>query len=372
MKTLLIVVFTLHIPLWSSAQDTLLAKPRVTCETVAAEVSKLFPTLDLSQGDSLVKLMAEWESYCGGNEASHRLDLLLSIYRKKLHPDQIVHYYKRYLAKFRDRTHFLPDMETPGFYDDSKGYFDFMPPGGRYDQWVSTLAKQLRNQVADSTDAYLLCTLFGFGPRAFEQFRVEKRFAATTTSAYFIEQYGEIYDWQLQFELGVGAALPSQVNTTYFAPAPQFDFRFSLPLKRALRLELGLGLQFPQTVRPIDYNGLDSAMKLQLYTGIRLGIGTQWERPLSQRWSWNVRTDLAFLRLMSNIRQPEVNPEEGRPFYGISTFDWSVGSGIRYKLGHRHSLGLLVQAHFAPLGIDPALLSPLGASYFSTGLVWRF
>lgn len=361
-------------PLFAQQDSTIFDPPSpfAPCEREANRISQQIGQLHISQRDSLAALLVSWEHQCGTGETSARLDLLIAIAEKSLHPQAVTTYYDQHLSKFYDRRNFSRFDNQLEYYEKHKGYWEFIPLNGRFDRWTAATAKALLDSQAEGSDAHLLCLLFSGDYSGFAQKRGSWDFRESHTSKYFKNKYGLIYGWEVETTVLFGTWLPQGRMAEMYHPSPQLGFQMSLPVAGKTRGHLGMGITILQQKQAVRILTVDTTVDAKTRMGLQIAAGVSQRFQLSANWQFDLAGDLAYNYISTNQKRPVEDPDYDGGNFGINAVDLGLTAGLERRLGKRKSLGLSAGWHYAPYAFDRKLMTPLGNSYALLGLKMRF
>lgn len=357
--------------LFAQTDSTIFEAPS-PCERAANRISQHITQLNITQRDSLAALLVSWEHQCGTGETSARLDLLLAIAEKSLHPKAVSAYYDNQLTKFYDRRNFARFEDQQEYYEKHKGYWEFIPLNGRFDRWTAATAKSLLDSQPEGSDARLLCLLFSGDYSGFSRNRSSWAYRESHTSQYFKDKYGLIYGWEIESTVLFGSWLPQGRMAEMYHPSPQLAFQLSLPISGQTRGHVGMGFTLLQQKQPVRILTEDTIVDAKTRVGFQIGAGVSQRFRLSPKWYMDLAGDLAFNHIGTNQKRPLVEGEYDSGNYGINAVDLGLSAGLERRLGERKSLGLSAALHYVPYGFDRKLMTPLGNTYALLGLKMRF
>ncbi len=346
--------------------------PVEQCEKQTRAILQKMIGLHISDRDSLVKLMAQWEGSCGAGEAIYRLDLLLAVHQKSLTDVALERYYAQYLSKFYDRRQFARFPEADTYYTKHKGYWEFIPLDSDFDIWTRRLATYLLDSQEVGSDGRLICLLFANETAAFGARRSEYAYAGTATSQYFKDTYGLIYPWEIEGAVTFGSRFPGGLMAEVYHPSPYLDFLISIPVKNELRFEINTSFTALQQKKPVFIQTIDTLIGAKTRLGWQLSLGVKQSFPLSPKTRFDVSGGLGYSYVGTNQRKPTEDPEYEVVHYGLHAIDLSAGAGFRWMLNKRKSIGLVYSYHYVPYGFNKILITPIGNGFGMLGLSYRF
>lgn len=371
MKNVLIAILLIVCTHYGSGQSIKdrLNKSTATCETVSLNVDKIIRTID--NIDSLNVLMDIWGNSCGKPEALSRYELLDKIESNELDNNMIVSYLEKYLDYYKYRNDVARKENYKEIYNYSSSYFEYLVPGGNYDQFTSNWASNLISLTKENTDAYLLCLLFS---NQLDQF-TELTEDGTLRDLQVVQAMSKSPYYERKsdgnFKLEVSSWIPISRLRNQFNTSPRISLSFGAPIGLDYRAEFKFGFtpfikndSLSLTFDEVDY-------LTDHFLGINFGIVGIREYRINADYHFDILTEISLNALGSNI--PDPNGEEDNSTHGIKTFDLGLGFNFKKFIRNtKNTIGWHSSFHFAPYNLDSQLNTPTGNSYLLTGLYVSF
>ena len=160
---LILILLITSISIYSQNDTTLttrLNKPIKNCETIAFNSQSILPEYNISQLDSIRKILSIWENQCGNCEPIIRLKILLNIKQKTFVDTNYEMYIAEHIYIYKNRITVSKKNNYSKIFEYYKIYYSYVPLRSKFDEWTKTIAQNLLKEQKKGTSEYLLCLLF--------------------------------------------------------------------------------------------------------------------------------------------------------------------------------------------------------------------
>ncbi|MDO9511137.1 MAG: hypothetical protein Q7J34_05225 [Bacteroidales bacterium] len=360
-----------------SQSDSLLVnklfRPITNCEIVSYNCQEDLVKRTIDQDDSIKNILSIWKKYCGEAEPILRIEVLMSIHQSNSFDSSHINYIDQYLSKYQQRVKWSCADQYSQYYETWKGYLDYIPLRGMFDQWTKEIALELISNQKLNSSEYLLCLLFSDSIDRFNNERNRKEHKDCYLSSRMSENQYSFWNDGLTMNVLSGVWIPLGKLSTTFSPSPHFGFSFGAPVTKSLRIDLGVSLNILINDKKFDLYIEDSIQSVNGTMCVTLGVWITKEFVLNKSLFLDISGGVGLGAIDTNRKKSQSNNTDSNDnYYGMNTIDVSMGIGIRKKVFDRNSIGIQITYHFAPYELDDILVKRLGNQFSSLALSYRF
>lgn len=362
-----------------SLMQARLTKPVVIdCENIAFNCQEVISKYPIEEADSIQMVLGFWKKSCGTSEPTRRLELLLAISDGSFTDSAFFDYGDQYGRAYYWRFYDSQRDSYETIYQNRKASYDFVPLRSAFDAWTVKVAEQFLAKVPEKSAQYLYCLLLCNRFAEYERSVVSKEYSETLLSKDLGKRLTEL--WQNDFSFGVSAGMwvPFLKLSNTFSNSPELGFRMGLPLGKGFRLETQIAVRFLVNDKDFLFYAYDSARSTNASTGVLMGFCLKKEYFISNELAFNFNAGLGYGIIDTDIERPQEEwgyDQNGRVtnrYYGVETFDLTIGLGFRKRIFNTNSIGMELNYHYSPYQIDEDLVNNFGDQYISLVFVYGF
>jgi len=378
-KIILIVIILIISKIAFSQNDTTivkqLSKPISNCETITLNAQEIISKFSINQYDSIYQVLRIWENKCGRTEPIERLKILLDIQQNRLVDTIYKTYILQLIPKFKNRVMSSKHDDYKVIFEYDKIYFDYLPLQSSFDNFTKKTALNLLTKQEKGTSEYLFCLLFS---ENIEQFNKTLNSSDYVDSYIYKTIYANLYN-NNNFQLGnrmnlkisVGIWLPKDKLAETFKPAPQFSAFLGYNIYKSLYLDIGANLRPPIVDKNFDLNIADTTTSVNGKMCLTFGGWIYNEFKLNKNLFFDVVGGIGLGRIDTDLKRPKQSSDDVDKYYGVSTYDASLGINLRKRIFKTNSVGINFSYHYAPYNNDSLLHTDIGNQFMTISILFR-
>jgi hypothetical protein len=360
---------------YSQTDSTLISrlnKPIKNCEIVSYNCQELLVGYTIDQSDSINKILSIWKDYCGEVEPILRIKILMSIFQLQYLDSINKDYINDYIYKYKFRKGASDEEKYNEIYEYQKGYFDYIPLRGKFDNWTRQIAADLIKKQKPKSSEYLFCLLFSDSIKSFDKVLNSREYNKNYIRNTIVEKNYNSWSRGLTLNILSGIWIPVGKLSSTFKPSPQFGLSFGLPIAKSFRIDLGIILAALVNDKNFDLNVENSVKSANASVCVTFGGWVTKEFKLNNTLFLDAICGIGMGRIDTDLKKPKSNNDNNDSYYGIGTVDASIGANIRKIVFKRNNIGLNLSYHFVPYSLDKILVKDFGNQFTSLSLIYRF
>lgn len=352
-----------------------LSRPISNCETVTLNAQEIISEFNANQSDSIYKILQMWENKCGKTEPIERLKILLDIQQNRLVDTAYKTYISQYIQKFKRRISSSKQDNYKEIFEYDKTYFNYLPLRSSFDNFTKNLALSLMSKQNRGTSEFLFCMLFS---EYIEQFDKTLNSYEYVDSYIHKTTYADLYnnrDYQvgekMNMKISVGIWLPKDKLAETFKPSPQFGFFLGYNLYKSLYFDFGASIRPLIADKNFDLNINNSISSVNGTVNATVAAWIYNEFKLNNNLFLDIVGGIGLGRISTDLQKPKLYSDDVDTYYGISTYDASLGINLRKRIFETNSIGINFSYHYAAYNNDFLLHTDLGNQYITASLLFR-
>jgi hypothetical protein len=378
-KVLIVITILLIAKPGFSQNDSLLlkqlSKSVTNCERLTLNAQRIITEFSINQTDSIYKVLQIWESQCGKTEPVERLKILSDIQQDKFVDTAYKTYILQLVTKYKNRITSSKQDNYRQIFEFDKAYFDYLPLRSNFDSFTKEIAQDLLSKQRKGTSEYLFCILFTDN---FEEFNNLLNSHEYENSYFYKSVYSEIdknyynsWTTRMNFKLSSGIWLPVKKLSETFKISPQIGAFFGYQLYNNFYLDLGIFIRPLINDENFDLNTNNTANSVNGTVCLTFGVWLYNGFKLNKNLFMDIIGGIGLGRIDTDLKRPEQYSDDVDKYYGVSTYDASVGINLRKRIFEKSSIGLNLSYHYAPYNNDNLLKTQLGNQFLTMSIIFR-
>ena len=352
-----------------------LQKPVINCETIATNSQEIIGNMAKIEFDSIYEILDIWQAKCGNNEPIERMKILLNIQKNTFIDTTCKEYILEYSRIYKNRLEATKESRVKQISDNYKGYFNYVPLGGRFDDFTKEIAQNLLKNSRLSDTEYLLCLLFSNDIERYDEALKSKKYENNFIKKCSESTINNVFNPNFSAGFSTGICLPSGRFSETFKVSPEIGASLGFQLKKTIRLDLVLIVRFPVNDKSYDIQIDGKINSVKSRTCITIGAGITKEIPIKNNFFLDINGGIGVGTMGTDLRNPNnnnANNNNTSSYYSAETVDLFTGISLRKKFKTQHSMALNLNYHFAPYNSNKILVTDIGNQFFDLTLSYRF
>jgi len=371
-KILIFIILTIICDYGFSQNDTTilnrLNKPIKSCEVIAYNSQEIISNFSINQYDSIYKILTVWEKECGSVEPIQRLKILFDIQFNRFIDTTYNEYIKHNISNFRNRVSDAKDNKYKEIYEFNKAYYYYVPLRSKYDNLTKEFAKILLEKQKKETSEYLFCLLFSE--------EIDKFDKTVSSQPYFYNYINQTINSDLynswtskfSFNLAAGMWIPIGKLSNNFNPNPHFGFKIGRPILKSFRIDFGINVG--PLIKDNNFDlSIDSTIKsVNGKVCLTLGGWIAKEFKITNNYFFDIVGGIGLGRIDTDLKKTKSSSDKNDSYYGIDTYDLSIGVNFRRIVYKKMSIGLNINYHYAPYIRNNLLKTQIGDKFATVSI----
>lgn len=340
MKRIVLIVILLCRSVWSDAQDSfdrLMTLREIDCADVALNAPHLIKgLLEQNKMDSSYRFLAYWKSKCGDNEPIFRINILLALVERNFNDTLLNSNSVEHLHNYKMRRELIRSANYTAF-DYYKTYFNFIQPGGEFDQLTQQIADDVKNTYPENSVERLLASCYADEDQSFFSSLQSDVYKGTVLQ----NRYNTEVDKYLNYlELHVGFLAGIWIPTgdiTQLGNHPDMGFQCGYKKKR-WNYDLTVTLKWGDTPKPYWANRPLTTGTRELtseFFGGYIGFDVGWDLLRDKQHEFQLLAGVGYDGF-DVFKQADPND----PVESVSSYNFNFGIAYRYYFENDIYVGL--------------------------------
>lgn len=384
LRNSILTVVLVTTSIWANAQIDSLMQARLTkpvvidCENIAFNCQEVISKYPIEEADSIQMVLDFWKKSCGTSEPTRRVELLLAISDGSFTDSAFFDYGDQYGRAYYWRFYDSQRDSYETIYQNRKASYDFVPLRSAFDAWTAKVAEQLLVKVPEKSAQYLYCLLLCNRFAEYERCVVSQEYSETLLNKDLEKRLTELWQNDFSFSVSAGMWLPLMKLSHTFSNSPELGFRMGLPIGKGFRLETLIAVRFLLNDKDFEFYAYDSINVTNATAGVLFGLNLKKEYYVSNELAFNINSGIGVNMIDTDIERPQEewgydqNGKATNRYYGVETFDLTIGLGFRKRIFNTNSIGMELNYHYSPYQIDEDLVNNFGDQYVSLVFVYGF
>jgi len=368
------LIFTLTIGIiWINLYGQIEGSKQVTdCEVLTLNVvNQLSDKLESNQLDSFDIIIADWINSCSISECTQRLIILKKILDNEESINSIKKYFENELhLVLKYRIEDSKKINHGYIYSASKAYYGYVPLNHPIDSIVEIISIDLLKSTRLTPDEKLICIMFSGDTEKFEREIKSHEYNESFIKKYLLKNYRDNNNSWLAYTIYTGVYRPISSNDI-FTYSPMFGLTFSSPMRNKLIVELGIKLRLNISDRSFDYYALGDTNNVNSDVSIFFGGLVSYKLYESEKLILLPKLGIGLESVDTGLSEKKGNSDD-KEYHDIETIHLSLGLSAMTPIFRKSYLGLGINYHFCPYGLDDNLHTDFDNNLISAELFWRF
>jgi hypothetical protein len=342
------------------------------CEVLTLNVvNQLSEKLELNQLDSFDIIINDWINSCSISECTQRLIIIKNILDKEESKGSIRTYFENefhLVLKYR-----IEDSKKINYgyiYSGYKAYYGYVPLRHSIDSIVQRISINLLKGDHLSPDEKLICIMFSGDTEKFEKEIKSHEYNESYIKQYLLRNFRDNNNSWLAYTIYTGVYRPISSNDI-FTYSPMFGLTFSSPLRNKLIVELGIKFRLNVNDKSFDYYALGVTNNVNSDVSIFFGGLVSYKLYEREKLILLPKVGVGLETVDTGLSEEKDNSED-KKYLDIETIHLSFGISAMTPVFRKSYLGLGLNYHFCPYGLDENLLTDFDNNLISAELFWRF
>lgn len=348
-----------------------ISNPANNCEIIAFNSQKIISSFSTEQLDSIFPVLAVWERDCGSVEPIQRLKILFDIKNNRFVDSLYKNYITFSIPTFKNRVYKAKNDNYNEIFEDHKAAFSYVPLRSKYDNLTKQFARELLEKQKKETIEYLLCLLFSENIEEFNKLYYSNEYLENNKYKTLDSKVDDIGLFGITVIGSAGIWLPIGKLSNIYRPCPQFGFTFNTPLYKSYRFDFGIEVRPLINDNNIELN-VDNTIKSANGTiCFTLGAWISNEVKINDKLFLGIISGIGYSRIDTDLKRLKSNSDGKEYYYGVSTYDASLGINISKRVFNNSRVGLYISYHYAPYNNDKLLKTDLGNTFTTLSIRYR-
>ncbi len=308
---------------------------------------------------------------CGTSEFTQRCLIIKSISESKSTNGLIQEYLENDFHTDYARRYRYSQRHDFGYsYERNPSYFDYFPLRHRLDSLMTIETGKVLKLSNINQDERLICVLFTEGINSFKSEVDKRKFRKSKTKKFMYKSYRDYRDYFIGRNIFFGAVSPLSKDDV-FGINPYIGYGFSSPMYYKTVVDVSLKVRFNMNDRTFNYYAMDRLNEVDSKSNLNFGFSVSRRINRSEKFRIYPKAGLGLEVIHTGLSERK-NGEDEDTHYDLTTFNLTTGFLFLSPIHKRDYLGLGINYHLCPYGLDKNLKTPISNSLLSTELVYRF
>ncbi len=342
------------------------------CEVLTLNtVNQLSRKLEFEQLDSFDIIMNDWVNSCSVSECTQRLIIIKDILKNEDTKGSIRTYFENEFHRvYKHRLEDAKKINYGYIYSEHKAYYGYVPLRHTIDSTVRSISTDLLETDHLSPDEQLICILFSGDIEKFDQEIRRREYNESYIKQKLLRNIRKNRNSRFAFTAYTGVYKPIS-STDVFAYSPMFGMTFSSPLRNKLILEFGMKFRININDESFDYYALGDTNNVNSDASVFFGAIFRYKLYESEKFIVLPSARIGVESVSTGLSEKKANSDE-KEYHDVTTVHLSLGISAMTPIFRKSYIGLGLNYHFCPYGLDNNLHTDFDNNLVSAELFWRF
>ena len=344
----------------------------IGCEELTSDVllglEEAFETRNL---DSFERITENWISTCGTSEFAQRCIIMEGILTDEPVEDAISAYFEYNMHRdYSSRQYHASQHDFGYIYSENSSSFDYVPLRHILDTLISSRAQELLEGGLVFGDEKLICILFSKGQNDFYDELSKHENRDTRINQYLKNRYKRDRRYSGAYTLYAGVSRPLNSDDV-FGANPVFGASISTPLEYKIVVELGVKVRVNVNDKPFDYYAMGEVNEVDSDYGILIGTTAGYKVFDNEKFIVLSKAGVGVEIINTGLSESKEDCEEDT-YYDLEMVHLTAGIAVMTPVFKSSNIGMGLNYHFCPYGLEKKLKTPIENNLVSTELFFRF